>query len=249
MANQYCQGCSKVLMSTMKLCPYCGSRVFSPNPVAANPALQAQNIQVIKSAPNSSPSNITPPSTTQPTNQLQSNFYPSPYLKRFTAAIIDYLIVLFCTIIPIAIAQLITPPLNNTNDLMLLRVLFVLVSIFLPYAYYTLMHSSEKQATYGKVAMKLKIVTVQGERLTRIQAFIRVMLTAIIPIIGLLLLVFSAAGMSSQYKTDLQPSIGISIFITALVIYLGPFAMIFFTSQRQTLFDLICKTLVIEDKP
>jgi uncharacterized RDD family membrane protein YckC len=249
MTKQYCQGCSKELMSTMKLCPYCGAKAFSPNPVAANPALQAQSMQVNKSAPISSPPNNTIHTTTHSTNQLQTNFYPSPYVKRFAAAIIDYLIVVFCTIIPIAIAQLITQPLSNSNDLMVLRVLFVLVSIFLPYAYYTLMHSSEKQATYGKIAMKLKIVTVQGERLTRIQAFVRVMLTAIIPIIGLLLLVFSAAGMSIQYKTDLQQSIGVSIFITAIVIYLGPFAMIFFTAQRQTLFDLICKTLVIEDKP
>lgn len=47
------------------------------------------------------------------------------------------------------------------------------VSLVVSGAYFTLMHSSEKQASIGKMAMGIKVTDMNGNRITRQAAFIR----------------------------------------------------------------------------
>lgn len=53
-------------------------------------------------------------------------------------------------------------------------ILFMLFSLAVSWGYYAYFESSEKQATFGKQAMKIKVVTETGQRLTFLNALGRV---------------------------------------------------------------------------
>lgn len=231
MVNKYCDNCSAQLMPTMKLCPSCGGRSFSltipiPKVSGANTA-------------------VTPKKTLpHPTRTM---FVPAGHWRRLGASCIDALIVAIASGIPIASAYFFMQAKRETGDINIVAVLAILISIVAPYTYFTVLHSSDRSATYGKTAMGLILVTTQGERLTKIQAFVRVVLTALIPVIGLVLLGSSALGIAVQYKDDIQPSLIVAFIIGIFASCLGPYLTVFFNTKRQTLFDLICKTCVIKN--
>jgi uncharacterized RDD family membrane protein YckC len=121
----------------------------------------------------------------------------------------------------------------------------LLVAAVVPFIYFTIMHSRESGASWGKAAMGLRVVTMGGERLTRVQAFIRVLLTLLVPIAGWIVVGVTAAGtISSDFEAI--KGIGIATMVIGiLAIGFGPYLTVYFNHQRQTLFDLICKTCVI----
>ncbi len=94
--------------------------------------------------------------------------------------------------------------------------------------------------------MGLKLVTVQGERLTKAQAFIRVLLTMIIPIAGIIAVSLSFGGMAINYKEEFAASVGLALLIAIPAILIGPYLTVFFNPLKQTLFDLIVKTVVVK---
>jgi uncharacterized RDD family membrane protein YckC len=235
MVEKYCSSCSTKLMETMRMCPSCGAKVFSSTiPVAANQQPSAQS------------NTANPQSQASASSHTSLRFIPAGYWRRIGAALIDSVIVTVLSGIPIGIALLFTASKRDGTGFDIISVIMILTSVILPYCYFTVLHSSARRATYGKTAMGLILVTAQGETLTKMQAFLRVILTALIPVSGLILFGLSTAGIAMQYKDDVQPSLIIAIFIGVLAIYIGPFATVFFNTQRQTLFDLICKTYVIK---
>jgi uncharacterized RDD family membrane protein YckC len=122
----------------------------------------------------------------------------------------------------------------------------ILASVILPYLYFTLQHASSKRATIGKSAMGLIIVTVQGEQLSKLQALIRVVLTAVIPAVGIIILGLALAGMITRQSQELMSPLIIAMLVGVVAIYIGPFITVFFNKQHQTLFDMLCKTCVIK---
>jgi uncharacterized RDD family membrane protein YckC len=56
----------------------------------------------------------------------------------------------------------------------------ILVALVVPIVYDALMTASEKQGTLGKMAMKIKVVKENGERLNTTDAFVRALLKSII---------------------------------------------------------------------
>jgi uncharacterized RDD family membrane protein YckC len=114
-----------------------------------------------------------------------------------------------------------------------------------PFVYFTIMHSRDSGASWGKAAMGVRVVTLGGERLTRMQAFIRVLLTLLVPIAGWIVVGITAAGTISSDVEALKGIGTATIVIGILAISFGPYLTVFFNHQRQTLFDLICKTCVI----
>ena len=80
--------------------------------------------------------------------------------KRFIAAIIDWLVV--GTIAGMASFVISSSPLA-----------FYSVDFIFLFGYFTLMESSEKQATLGKMIMGLKVTDMEGNRLTQQQAATR----------------------------------------------------------------------------
>ena len=231
MTEKYCASCAVKLIPTMRICPSCGSRQFSPTP----PVIAA-----------STPVAPTPATALQkPTPQTK--FAPAGHWQRFLAFVMDSFIVLFLAGIPLALSYLFSLPKKEEMGINIISVLLVLGSMVVPYLYYTVMHGSPRRATYGKSALGLILVTVQGEQLSKTQAFVRVVLTALVPVCGLLLLGLSAAGIAMQYKEELQASLVVAVTLGVGAVYLGPFLTMFFNARHQTLFDLICKTCVIKN--
>ena len=239
MADQYCTSCGSKLMSTMRICPSCGGKLFSPSPVVISQAkVPPTHVHARPSSPASGP------------HQVSAKiilFEPAGHWRRLGASLIDALAVSIIAGIPIALGYLFSISKSDEISPNIITVVLILASIVIPYIYYTVLHSSEKRATFGKSAMGLVLITVQGERLTKLQAFLRIIITALLPIGGLLILGLSAAGIAIQYKEELRPSLVMAIALGALVVYIGPFLLVFLNSRHQTLFDLICKTCVIKN--
>ena len=116
----------------------------------------------------------------------------------------------------------------------------------LPYAYYTLMHAAPYSATLGKRWMGIKVVNVSGELLTKMQAFLRVMLTLLLPIAGGVAVALSLGSMAMTYKDAMQDSIILAIVLALPLVVLGPYLFIFFNPLKQSLFDILMKTIVIK---
>jgi uncharacterized RDD family membrane protein YckC len=235
MSVQYCAGCGNSLMMTMRMCPSCGGRAFSPTPPLSPAATSSPSIpqSSVFHTGNQKPSAIN-------TNSLA----PAGHWPRLIAAVIDAVIVSLLAGVPSGLA--IAFAASGSGGWSLVNVVLILVSIIAPYAYFTILHSSPRRATFGKSAMGLVLVTVQGEKLSRVQAFIRILLVALVPLIGILLFTLSITGIATQAKTGLGDSIAIALILGFLVVYLGPFLMVFFNPNRQTLFDVICKTCVVK---
>lgn len=85
-------------------------------------------------------------------------------LNRFIAAFIDGIIVAVALTIILKIISLIVIP-----SMALVYIVWILVV----WAYFAYLESSPKQATIGKIIMKMKVIDEQGNRLTQKQAAIR----------------------------------------------------------------------------
>jgi uncharacterized RDD family membrane protein YckC len=96
--------------------------------------------------------------------------------------------------------------------------------------------------------MGLRVVTVGGERLTGIQAFTRCLLTLLIPVAGWIFVGLTAAGTLGSDVEALK-GVGVAALVLGiLAISFGPYLTVFFNPHRQTLFDLMCRTMVIRTK-
>lgn len=265
MANSFCSSCGQEVLATLRICPYCGHRSFQPNPLKPSPSKMHSATKLHLSGGFKSGAVQTPQQSNlrnagslphqskfaSATFQSQpvASFTPAAHHKRAFAAAIDFGVVGFGSAIPVGAAYVLVGG-GGANDLGLnpFLIVAILLSMTMPYVYFTLMHSSEAMATIGKQSMGLIVITTQGEKLSRLQAFIRIIITALLPIAGLLLLVVAAAGLASRFNEGLHASIGVATAIGLLLVYFGPFCTVFFNSRHQTFFDMVCKTCVI-NKP
>jgi len=108
------------------------------------------------------------------------------------------------------------------------------------------MHAAPYSATLGKRWMGIKVVNVSGELLTRMQAFLRIMLTLLLPIAGGVAVTLSLGSMAMTYKDAMQDSIILAIVLALPLVVLGPYLLIFFNPLKQSLFDILMKTIVIK---
>jgi uncharacterized RDD family membrane protein YckC len=241
MAHNYCQNCSARLMVTLKMCPNCGSKnIDSQIPPPKN------NIQQVNATPISSSSitiNSTPNSTTNA--KQASNFSPAPLGPRFLAFVIDTIAVSIVASLPILFAYLMTLPFKE-DAVNPLAAFGVLASFVAPYVYYTVMHAAPYSATLGKRWMGIKVVNLSGEMLTRMQAFLRVMVTLLLPIAGGVAVALSLGSMAMTYKDAMHESIILAIVLALPLVVLGPYLFIYFNPLKQSLFDILMKTIVIK---
>ena len=250
MNHQFCDKCGQQALATMRMCPNCGNRAFSDSPpstVSGSPKSGSSQSGLNPAGGNShqARSQSSMPNASGAASTYVTQFEPAGHWKRIFASVIDAVLISVISGVPIALSYGAIGARNPDAGPSLLVIVMVILSFVIPYAYYTILHGSPKKATFGKQAMGLLLVTVQGEQLTKIQAFIRILITALLPIGGIILLGLSAAGMVHQYKDELQDSIVIAILIGVMLVYVVPFALVFFNPKRQTLFDMICKTCVI----
>jgi uncharacterized RDD family membrane protein YckC len=241
MPHNYCQSCSSKLMVTLKMCPTCGSKnIDSQAPLKKSTAQQTTTPTSTATATNL---NL---STTNSVNVgYASNFDPAPLGPRFLAFVIDSITVSIVASLPILFAYLITLPFKE-DSFNPLAAIGVLASFVAPYVYYTVMHAAPYSATLGKKWMGIKVVNVSGELLTRMQAFLRIMLTLLLPIAGVVAVALSLGGMAMTYKDAMQDSIILAIVLALPLLFLGPYLLIFFNPLKQSLFDILMKTIVIK---
>ena len=122
------------------------------------------------------------------------------FWKRVAAVIIDGFVTSFAMwalMIPMfivlgaGIGELAT---INDGTNVLLTVLYYLMSIAIPLFYMAWMHSSSSQATLGKMAVGIKVVRTDGERISFLRAFGRYfayMLSSMLLMIGLIMAAFT----------------------------------------------------------
>jgi uncharacterized RDD family membrane protein YckC len=245
LATQYCSKCGFGVMPTMRICPSCGNRTFAqtpPNPSSAmsqrgQASLVPNPAAPVHSAQSSGHSSFGPVTT----------FTPAGHGKRLFAYLIDCLTLLFGAGVIFGVGGLIGSGSNSMQATFSGGVLLLLGAV-LPFVYYTILHSRPAGASWGKAAMGLRVVTVAGEILTPIQAFTRCLLTLLVPVAGWILIFLTAAGTLGSESETLKAVVGLTIIIGVLCISFGPYLTVFFNPQRQTLFDLICKTCVIRTR-
>jgi uncharacterized RDD family membrane protein YckC len=116
--------------------------------------------------------------------------------------------------------------------------LWLLVIIIGSWLYYTVLESSERQGTLGKMACGLFISNLDGERITFSQANGRYwskigVSIAIAIVFGIISLPFGS-----------ESAIGRLLNFASSLAVLYTYAMVFFTPRKQTLYDQISGTLV-----
>jgi uncharacterized RDD family membrane protein YckC len=241
MSHNFCQNCSARLMVTLKMCPSCGSKNIDSQMPQPKGTIQ----QVTSSTINSSASTInsTPASTVN--SGQGTNFAPAPLGPRFLAFVIDTIAVSIAGSLPILFSYLITLPFKE-DAINPLAALGVLASFAAPYIYYTAMHATPYCATLGKRLMNIKIINTSGVGLTKMEAFLRVILTLLLPITGGLAVILTLGSMAMTYKEAMQDSIILAIVLALPFVFLGPYLLILFNPLKQSLFDVIMKTIVIK---
>lgn len=241
MAHNYCQNCSARLMVTLKMCPSCGSKKIDSQMPPPKSTIQQVTSSTIAST--SSTINSTPASSVNVGQGF--NLAQAPLGPRFLAFVIDTIAVSLLASLPILFSYLITLPFKE-DAINPLAAFGVLASFVAPYVYYTVMHAAPYGATLGKKWMGIKVVNVSGELLTKMQAFLRVLLTLLLPIAGGVAVALSLGSMAMTYKDAMQDSIILAIVLALPLVVLGPYLFIFFNPLKQSLFDILMKTIVIK---
>ena len=230
-------------MKTLRMCPSCGAKDLEltlPNLSAVSKSLQQTPTAPIQ-APQSNGASSSPAGNGVSLNGLS----PAPLFPRFCAYLIDALIISILAVIPVAIASLLSIPLRAEGPSFLQSLAF-LASFCFPYAYFTILHASKEQSTFGKRWMGLRIVTLQGETLSKTQSFMRVLLTSLLPLVAIIAIALSLGSMALTYKDSMHESIGLAAVLAIPAALCGPYLTIYFNPLKQTLFDLMMKTIVIK---
>jgi uncharacterized RDD family membrane protein YckC len=227
-------GCGASLMVTMRVCPSCGGKTFSASP----PSIQSQQA----TTPLAAPRTYTKLGSSGHAF-LTGKFEPAGNWQRIGAYFLDALILAVAGGLVYGLSTILG---SQDGGGKIAAVVGLLIWVAIPYIYFTICHSSDKSATWGKSAFGIMLITDQGEKLTRVQAFVRVLLQNLLPIAALVVFFITVGGSFSLANEEMKTTIGMAIIFGVLFISLGPFVTVFFNDRHQTLFDLICKTRVIK---
>ena len=231
MSGHYCTGCGKSLMPTMRICPECGNKSFSPT----QPAIAKPTGTTSFGQPNSAINAGTSNAASGPALIAASNG------RRFLAAMIDGAIL---SAIFAMVAAIIGALFKGGGESAIGAFFWAYgsISYTIHIAYLTYTQSSVKEATIGKRTTGLRILTTQGERLSPYQAFGRALLQVFLPIVGIIFVALSTAGLSSLFNNEAGGAIAI---VGCLAVFIGPFITVFFTKNHLTVMDMICGTRVV----
>ena len=176
------------------------------------------------------------------------------FWKRVAASIIDSFVTTFVMwILMIPLFMIIGGGIEamaavNDGSNMLVTVLYYVISLAIPLFYMAWMHSSANQATLGKMAVGIKVVRSDGERISFLRAFGRYfayMLSSLLLMIGLIMAAFTerkqalhdfmcdtlvvdkhAFTSRPELQRDELGSVAIAILVLAGLFVVGMFALI-----------------------
>ena len=217
-------------MGTMLMCANCGAKTFQDAP----PSTSFKNDQKNKSNTNEA---------IRSSSSLAVGIEPANLLNRFFAFIIDGIIVAASgALIPILILATMS---NLTSEMQ--DITYSALSFFVGLLYYSILHSSEKQATFGKQLCKIKIVSENG-----MVSFWLAAARAVLPTIfvlggGATLGLLSVPIFVMSESSSAMQGGAITLMVLLVIgLLIGPYISIFMRDDRKSLYDLICKTQVVK---
>jgi uncharacterized RDD family membrane protein YckC len=244
MKSKFCTQCNTQVMSTLLICPSCGNRSFGDSPtMQPRPAPHSGHGNTPQATSSQQAHTAQTFASTQPPI-IPSGLVPAHHGKRFFAYLIDYLIVTVAATIGGALVGLTS--LAGTGGTALGGGLLFLAVILLPFIYFTYFHSTEAGATLGKKAMKIKLVSSSGARVSAAMAFVRCLLTLVVPFVGYALVGLSTVSAIASGNEGMIGISAVAIVLGFFIAAFGPYLMIFFNNERQSLFDIMCRTRVVE---
>ncbi len=176
------------------------------------------------------------------------NFPYAGFWKRFAAALIDLLLVII-----VVYGILFLLEISGLMNLEVVQIPFVLFAMGFPWMYFAKMESSDKQATLGKLALKIKVAGLDGGRINFAKASGRywakfiplglVYITNPVPndVIGAIALSIATTLRHPFSSFEYAPFI--TILSLAPFIWFGSIA---FTAKKQAPHDMVTKCLVLK---
>lgn len=186
-------------------------------------------------------------------DQVQPQFAPASFWWRALATIIDYVLIsVVMTVLLFAfggsslLSLMISAGSGNSTTQLSEAIAGVAVAVLLwgltitigTWLYYTVLESSERQGTLGKMACGLFVSNLSGERITFGQANGRYWSKGGVSfVIGL---IFAVIGLPFGANSAIGGLLNFASYLAILYTY----AMVFLTPRKQTLYDQISGTLV-----
>jgi len=228
---KYCSKCGEEAMSTMVMCANCGERTFQDTPL--------KNL-----SKNEEPIKTNTDQTINSATSTISGIEPASRLKRFFAAIIDGVIVgASGALIPILI---IATMVNLTSEMQ--DITYSALSFLVGLLYYSVLHSSQKQATFGKQLCNIKIISENGTVSFWLAAARAILPTIFILGAGATMGLLSVPiFLMSESSSVMQGGAITLITILIIGVLIGPYISILIRDDRKSLYDLICKTQVVKN--
>lgn len=228
--HKYCTSCGNKVYETFKICPSCGTQSFSSDPQVQ--AAASSKFRVPASKGSLTASHI-------------PGFVPAGNWARLFAYVIDVVCIVIAVLVVafvLGISIAWSAPnidLNSSKALGSLSAWAVLV------LYFAIFHSSKLQATPGKLAAGLRIVTVDGQGVGFARAFGRALLTLAVYFLGAVVMALLFWVFTSDQRSPAPFHFALAV-LCGFVIWNAPYLMLFFNKDRQTLFDRVCRTRVIK---
>lgn len=218
----FCTQCGTENRSDALFCQNCGHALTQPTPTTSS---------VTPTAVPSGGAILTNPAQPQAVEPIV--FYAG-FWKRFAAMILDGLVMLISSFLIGALIGVMVGVSHGGSHTASTGALGNVASILLSWLYFALMESSEKQATLGKMAVGIKVVDLQGKRISFGRAsgrFFAKIVSFVILYIGFLMAAFTK---KKQALHDMMASCLVvnkagpsSRMSTALVIVCGLLPAIF----------------------
>lgn len=144
----YCLNCGKQNQGEAKFCFNCGNSLASYSSLTSTSSVSSQ------------------------TQTTKSGVIYAGFWKRFAAFILDILIIVllsipyFLLLIPILIPVVVITGNDQQKIANVTNALTNIGSFFISWLYYALMESSKKQGTFGKMALGIKVVDIEGKQIS-----------------------------------------------------------------------------------
>lgn len=144
----YCSNCGKQNQDEAKFCFNCGNSLASYSSLTSTSSVSSQ------------------------TQTTKSDVLYAGFWKRFAAFILDILIIVllsipyFLLLIPILIPVVVITGNDQQKIADVTNALTNIGSFFISWLYYALMESSKKQGTFGKMALGIKVVDIEGKQIS-----------------------------------------------------------------------------------
>lgn len=172
------------------------------------------------------------------------------FIKRTAAFFLDYFLI---AIISLFLGGMTNSSINLSEihfkgiDIPQFRLAYYSVFIVLILIYYIVLEGTE-QATLGKNLLGLKVVNKEGKNISLPSKFFRFLFVLIFAVsISIPHLFFSMGVMPVNYDYVFIDRANFISYIIAFVCFIS-YLCLLFSQKKQTLYDKLTKTFVIEDK-